>query len=225
MSIHLVLQRQTMKTLFKPNIMKYSILTLVFSLLMSCNTKVNKEVDNTKQTSSEALQNSNLEVEVKKDNTGTFLCKINGKDWSYTKASGIISMEGKPRKRTAIITFKKKLKKGSESIQLYYNADSSELITASMQLRFKNKEEKLFTCYYYLDSNTKKRNPNSKMSGVIDLSNLTTASGTATVSNMNIKYEGEKLGNPENATLNLTDLTFSGVGYSDIAKLAKAYKN
>lgn len=214
-----------MITLFKPNIMKYSILILVFSLLMACNTKVNKEVDNTKQTSSEALQNSNLEVEVKKDNTGTFLCKINGKDWLYTKASGIISMEGKPRKRTAIITFKKKLEKGSESIQLWYNADSFELITTAVQLRFKNKEGKLFTCYYNLDSNGTKRSPNGTMLGVIDLSNEAEASGTAAVSNMNINYEEDKLNNPENAIINLTDLTFSGVGYSDIAKLAKAYKN
>ncbi|CAN0605202.1 unnamed protein product, partial [Ectocarpus sp. 12 AP-2014] len=137
-----------MTTLFKPNIMKYSILTFVFSLLMACNTTAKKEETNTEQASPVAVVKSNLEVEAKKDNTSTFLCKINGKDWAYTKASGIISMEGKPRKRTAIITFKKKLEKGSESIQLWYNADSFELITTAVQLRFKNKEGKLFTCYY-----------------------------------------------------------------------------
>ncbi len=205
--------------------MKKIIYLLPLILIMSCNTATKKET-------SISGEEGNVVVQEVKENksapkatsNSNYLCKINGEDWAYTKASGIVSTHPKTKKRTALITFKKKLKKGSESIQLHYDADSKELIIASLQLKFKNKDGKLFTCYYYLGPDTKKHSPKSAMSGTIDLSNHTTAFGTAGVSNINIKYEKEALLNPEDESVTLTDLKFTDVGYSDIDKLTNAFK-
>ncbi|WP_156950122.1 hypothetical protein [Maribacter antarcticus] len=201
--------------------MRQLTLLLVFTMLIGCNDSTKKEATTTSILSQEASTAPIVKKETKNNN---ILCQINGRDWAYTKASGIVSMEGKPRKRTAIITFTKKLEKGSETIQLYYDADSFELIIASLQLKFKNKDGKLFTCYYYLSPDTQKHSPKSIMSGTVDLSNLTAASGTAVVSNINIKYEKEALLNPEEGVVTLTDLEFTAIGYSDIDKLSNAFK-
>ncbi len=210
-----------MKNLFNQYTMRQLTLLLVFTMLIGCNDSTKKEATTTSILSQEASTAPIVKKETKNNN---ILCQINGRDWAYTKASGIVSMEGKPRKRTAIITFTKKLEKGSETIQLYYDADSFELIIASLQLKFKNKDGKLFTCYYYLSPDTQKHSPKSIMSGTVDLSNLTAASGTAVVSNINIKYEKEALLNPEEGVVTLTDLEFTAIGYSDIDKLSNAFK-
>jgi hypothetical protein len=210
-----------MKNLFNQYTMRQLTILLVFTMLIGCNDASKKEATTTSILSQEASTVTIVKKETKNNN---ILCQINGRDWAYTKASGIVSMEGKPRKRTAIITFTKKLEKGSETIQLYYDADSFELIIASLQLKFKNKDGKLFTCYYYLSPDTQKHSPKSIMSGTVDLSNLTAASGTADVSNINIKYEKEALLNPEEGVVTLTDLEFTAIGYSDIDKLSNAFK-
>ena len=202
-----------------------SILTLlVCSLFFGCNTTSNKKENNTADSViSVATTPKTTNAQAIIPDKETYLCKINGKAWGYTEASGIISKERKPNKRIAFITFKKKLEKGSESIQLRYDTETSELIVASLQLKFKNKDGKAFTCYYDLSEDTKKKSPNGSMSGSIDLSDSDTASGTATIANVNIKYEAENLENPDNATLQITDLSFSGVGYSDIDKLSNTF--
>ena len=206
--------------------MKHITILFAFILVLGCNTGTKKEtskaIEDTAATI--ATENNTVEKEIKKTNTGTILCKINGKEWSYTKASGIISKNRKTQKRMALMTFTKKLKKGSESIQLRYDADSFELLIASIQLRFKSKEGKLFTCYYELFPDTKKKSPDATMVGSIDLSNSSTASGTAEITNLNIKYESEKLEDQANATISLSDLKFSGVGYSDVEKVANTFK-
>ncbi|MBT8195847.1 MAG: hypothetical protein KJO64_05435, partial [Bacteroidia bacterium] len=137
----------------------------------------------------------------KANSNSTYLCKINGEDWAYTKASGIITTHKKTGKRTAMITFKKKLEKGSESIQLRYNAESLELEVVSIQLKFQKKEGGLFTCFYELFPVTKDRYPESKISGTIDLSDATSASGIAQIKNINIKFEKERLQNPDDAVI------------------------
>lgn len=194
------------------------------SVILSCNTATKKETTNTLEESAVVEQKSNVKSVVKTTPNNTYLCKINGIDWAYTKASGIISTHRKTKKRTALITFKRKLEKGSESIQLHYDDDSKELIIASLQLKFKNKDDKLFTCYYQLDTNTKKHSPQGTMSGTIDLSNPSSASGTAEVSNINIRYEKETLLNPKDGQITLSNLKFSDVGYSDLDKLKNAFK-
>lgn len=153
---------------------------------------------------------------------GTLLCQVNGKPWHYTKASGIITADRKTGARTALITFKKKLDKGSESIQLYYDADTYELQKANAQLKFPKAGGGRFGGIYELsDKAHTKKIPGNSMGGSIDLSDLKVASGTATAINIGVMFEKEALANEEDAVISLTDLRFSGIGYSDLAKEKK----
>ena len=189
--------------------------------LISCKNNSKEQV----KTENNAVENTEIKtkpISKKETTNNNYLCKINGEDWAYTKASGIIDKNRKTGLRTAIITFKKKLKKGSESIQLYYNAATFELESVALQLKFKKKDGKLATCFYDLKPATKKRSPESKMSGTIDLSNPSKAAGVAEITKINIFHE--TLLNPENETINVTDLKFEGVGYSDLDKAFKSLK-
>lgn len=151
---------------------------------------------------------------------GTLLCQINGKPWHYTKASGIITADRKTGARTALITFKKKLDKGSESIQLYYDAETKELQKANVQLKFPRAGGGRFGGIYELSDkpHTQKVSGNS-LGGTIDLSDLKVASGTATIINAGVLFEKEQLANSGDAVVSLTELRFSGIGYSDLAKV------
>lgn len=150
---------------------------------------------------------------------GTLLCQINGKAWHYTKASGIITTDRKTGARTALITFKKKLDKGSESIQLYYDAETNEIQKASLQLKFPKVGGGRHTGYYdFSNESYIKKLPGSKMEGSIDLSDPQITSGTASLIEVSIKYEKEQLANSEDAVVSVTDLRFSGIGYSDLSR-------
>lgn len=177
---------------------------------------------NKKQTEKEPQEESKKEVVQKKivkiSDNSTFLCKINGEDWGYTEASGIVSRHKKTGKRTAIITFKKKLDKGSESIQLYYDGDSFDLEKASAHLKFPKKGGGMVSGIYALYPDTRDQNPNSDMSGKLDLSDPTEASGNAELINFNIRYEKDLLDNPDDAIITATGLKFNGIGYSDVNK-------
>lgn len=210
------------QNLFKS--MKQITVIIILSLLMACSSDSEKTSQNHEEKMPAIIQVSDKKTSTATTSKGTYLCKINGKDWAYTKASGILSTHAKTKKRTAIITFKKKLEKGSETIQLYYDANSFELTTASLLLKFKNKESRLFTCHYKINSENKNLSPKSTMSGTIDLSNPTSASGTAKASNINILYKKENLFDSKNEMVNLTDLKFSGVGYSNLDKVTNAFK-
>lgn len=200
---------------------KFATLVLLVFFVSSCKeSNKNSEVEN----KTIEISKNAATAKTKSQNTTTYLCKINGRDWAYTKASGIVSTHARTKKRTALITFKKKLEKGSESIQLHYDADSFELEVVSVQLKFSKKDGKLFTCFYDLHPDTRDRYPESELSGSIDLSDLTTASGIAELKNINIKYEKESLQNSEDAIINITGLKFTNVGYSDIDKFVKSYK-
>ena len=152
----------------------------------------------------------------KEVNEGTLLCQVNGQPWHYTKASGIITTERKSGKRTAIITFKKKLEKGSESIQLYYNAETFEMEKAALQLKRAKTDGGKMTGFYNLGAETANKLPGHSVAGTIDLSNAATAAGTATLMNGGIRWEKELLANPEDAVVSVTDLRFTAVGYSDL---------
>jgi len=202
-----------------------ALILIIILTIIACKGPSKENVDKKSKKATESAQKETATSKaIEKSNSGTYLCKINGKDWAYTKASGIISKNRKTQKRMAFITFTKKLERGSESVQLRYDADSFQLHIASIQLRFKNKEGKLFTCYYELFPDTKKKSPNATKAGSIDLSDSSVASGTAEITNLNIKYESEKLEDPTNATISLSDLKFVGVGYSDVEKVANTFK-
>jgi len=150
---------------------------------------------------------------------GTLLCQVNGKAWHYTKASGIINTDRKTGARTALITFKRKLDKGSENIQLYYDAATNEIQRVSMQLKCLKDGGGRFTGYYdFSNEGHIKKLPGSSMEGSIDLSDPKTASGSAEFMKVSIRYEADQLANPEDAVVSVTGLRFSGVGYSDLAR-------
>lgn len=200
--------------------MKNVIIILSFSLFIaSC--KESKNNNAITEAVSESIQEIKTDVTIKSSSNGTYLCKINGRDWSYTKASGIVSTHAKTGKRTAIITFTKKLAKGSESVQLTYDGDSFQLESATVQIRLPKKNGGHVYGIYGLHADTRDRNPNSDMSGILDLSNASTASGHAELVKFNIKYEEDLLESPKDAEISVSDLKFSGVGYSDIDKLLK----
>ena len=154
-------------------------------------------------------------------NQGTKLCQVNGVAWAYTKASGIVSRHKKSGKRTAIITFKKKLEKGSESIQLYYDGDNFELEKVAVQLKLAKNDGGRFTGFYNFEPASSRNQPDAQLSGSLDLSDASAAAGTAEASNINISYEKNQLANPEDAVINITGLSFSGVGYSDLNAVKK----
>jgi len=195
------------------------LLTLIVFSFSCKNEKGSNGID--LKTVEKKQQKKTINTASKPVKEGINLCKINGKDWQYTKASGIVSRHKKTGKRTAIITFKKKLDKGSESIQLKYDGDSFQLESASLQLKFPKKDGGLMTGFYDLFPDTRDKNPQSDMSGTLDLSNATTASGNAELINFNISYEKELLENPKDAIVTVSDLHFSGIPYSDIDKLFK----
>ncbi len=148
---------------------------------------------------------------------GTLLCEINGVPWHYTKASGIIMTERKTGKRTALFTFKKKLDKGSENLQLYYDAATNEIEKITLELKFPKAGGGRHTDYYNFSNESHvKKLPGSSMEGSIDLSNDEMASGTANVTKISIRYEADQLANSQDAVISVTDLRFSEVGYSDL---------
>jgi len=196
--------------------MKYIIILLIAALgVFACN---NNDKAKKETISLEKKATSDVKKSV---GNSTYLCKINGKKWAYTKASGIVTRNKNTGKRTAIITFKNKLKKGSESIQLTYDGDSYILESASLQLKFPKKGGGDVLGFYKLFPDTRNRNPDSDMSGNIDLSNPNTASGNAELINFNISYEKDLLNNIDNAVISVTDLKFDKVNYSDVNKLFK----
>ncbi len=159
-------------------------------------------------------------VDVKSETASTYLCKINGENWGYTKASGIVSQNKKTKKKIAQFTFKRKLDKGSESIMLDYDGDSFQLESASLILKFPKKGGGRVSGHYSLFPDTRSQNPNSDLSGTIDLSNPGKASGNAVLTKFNIKYEKELLEHPNrDAVVTITDLKFEGVAYSDVNKV------
>ncbi|WCO01739.1 hypothetical protein [Psychroserpens ponticola] len=201
--------------------MKKLITLIVILLLVACKTETKKDNNETVITQPK----EEVSTSKPKDNNETYLCRINSKDWAYTKASGIVSTHAKTKKRTALITFKKKLEKGSEHLQLTYDAVTFQLIAVSVQLRLPKKDGKLSTAYFDLKPETRKRHPESELSGSIDLSNASVTIGTAEITNLNINYEKDKLKNAEDSVLNITGLKFENIGYSDTDKLVNTYKN
>lgn len=201
--------------------MKKTIIILVTIISLASCKKNNKEQVLSENNSVLKKEKSAKPLPKKVTGNSNYLCKINGLDWAYTKASGIISTHARTKKRTVLITFKKKLKKGSEHFQLTYDADTFQLIAASLQLKFPKKDGSLFTCYYDLKPETRKRHPESEISGSIDLSNSSNASGKAEIKNLNINYEKENLKNLEDAVLTITGLKFENIGYSDTDNLFK----
>jgi hypothetical protein len=192
----------------------YKVILLLTILVLSCKNETKIAVENK---TPEVVKKETPSVN-KKKSKATFLCKINGEAWSYTKASGIVSRHKKTQKRLAIITFTKQLEKGKESVQLFYDGDTNILEEATAILKTPKKGGGTMSAMYQLKIKGGKRLPESKINGTLDLSNPT-ASGTAEVLNMKIRFEEDQLADETMNTISFTPITFTGIGYSDSEKL------
>jgi hypothetical protein len=196
--------------------MKALTLILVLAIsLTSCKETI--ETTTVANKTTEVISKEALTTTKPKSNT-TYLCKINGKDWAYTKASGIVSRHKKTKKRTAIITFTKQLEKGKETVQLYYDGDTNELEKASVHLKQVKKDGGKMTAMYQLQLKGGTRLPESEISGTLDLSKPT-ASGSAEVTKMKIRFDEGNLDDKSVSVISITPFNFSGIGYSDAEKL------
>ncbi|WP_179019779.1 hypothetical protein [Winogradskyella forsetii] len=199
--------------------MKKHITLITILLLVACKSETKKDTSQTVQDEQkEQVSNNAVTPENKPESNGTFLCKINGKDWAYTKASGIIDTYGKTKKHEAIMTFTKKLDKGSESVQLFYDADTNKLKKVSIQLKVPKTDGKTMTAMYIYHPDTNNVHPNAKLSGTIDLSNPTKASGNAEVSDLDVRYNKNDIAKADDKLITVEGLNFKNVGYSNLDK-------
>lgn len=198
------------------NLQQLLMACLLILSITSCKKSAEKTNENNGKT--ETGQEATL-FETKSSTEGTYLCKINGKDWIYTKASGIVSRHKKSNKRTAMITFTNKMDKGSESVQLFYDGDTYQLEKATAELKQPKKDGGRMSALYQLMVEGGNRLPDSEISGTLDLSNKTVAAGTADVKNMKIRFEVEQLEDQSMAVITLSPLSFEGIGYSNLDKL------
>ena len=202
---------------------KLSLVTVLLALLLSCG-ETNKKIQNTGESQSENTAQNKEKKAVKSTDNTTFLCKINGEDWRYTSADGLVSRNSSTKVRTATITFVKKLTKGSESVQLEYDVDANTLTRVLAELKRPDKEGNLFTNFYNQSASQLERNPEASMSGAVALSeDQREAAGNAIFTVQN-DFEEDKLGNPDDVLITVSDIKFSGVSYSDTDDLKKLFK-
>lgn len=202
---------------------KLSLITILATLILSCGESDKKAQDSGKSTSEITTQNEEKTTAKSADNN-TLLCKINGEDWGYTKADGLVSRNSSTNVRTATITFTKKLDKGSESIQLEYDVDKNTLTRVLAELKRPDKEGNLFTNFYNQSANRLDKNPEASMSGTVSLvEDERAAAGTAVFTVQN-DFEKDKLGNASDLLITISDLKFTGVPYSDTDDFKKIMK-
>ena len=193
---------------------KLSIITVLLILLLSCGETTKKVQEKAEDTSEITTQSEEKTAAKNADNT-TLLCKINGEDWGYTSADGLVSRNSSTNVRTATITFVKKLAKGSESVQLEYDVDANTVTRVLAELKRPDKQGNLFTNFYNQSANQLDRNPEASMSGTVSLDeDQRVAAGNAVFTVQN-DFEKDKLGNASDLLITISDLKFSGVPYSD----------
>jgi hypothetical protein len=197
--------------------MKNIILSIVslLPLLCACN-----DTHNQAQSHEEPLDQKTVShIETQEDSELTSKCIIDGNVWDYTEVSGVIVTDKQKNLRIAKITFTKILDKGKEHLSLEYNAETGELISGGIQLKFPAKGGGRVHGIFSLTEE-------SSTSGTIDLQDEGVAHGQATLTNLEMQYEWNKLENPEHKTISVAEINFSEVGYSDVAKeMEKLFNN
>lgn len=193
---------------------------IVIMLFVSCKSETKKDETSAIQNETENASQvaPSKKVTNKTTKKGTYLCNINGKDWHYTKASGIVSRHKKTNKREAIFTFTKQLDKGKETVQLFYDGDTNELEQANIHLKVPKIDGKRMTAMYIYHPKTMKFHPNAKISGTIDLSNPSNASGSADISDLDVRFDKEQVKNDADKSITVKEINFSGIGYSEAGK-------
>ena len=199
----------------------FKLLFLILTLTSCKENNKSNTLEKVKATETGTTDLPNNELITKSENgrDGTFLCTINGNDWAYTKASGIVDTHAKTKKRTAIITFTKQLEKGKETVQLFYDAQSKTLEQVSIHLKVTKNDGKTMTAMYIYHPDTNHFHPNAKISGTVDLSNPTSASGKAEISELDARFDKNDITNAQDKLITVENLNFKGVGYSDLDKV------
>lgn len=204
--------------------MKKFVSSIFFlALLISCGETPKKAQDTAESATEISLENKEKTTAKNVDNT-TFLCRINGEDWGYTSASGLVSRNSSTKVRTATITFEKKLTKGSEAVQLEYDVDTNTLTRVLAELKRPDKDGNLFTNFYNQAANRLDRNPEASMSGTVSLDEDERVAAGKAVFTVQNDFEKDKLGNPQDLLITVSDLNFSEVPYSDTDDLKKMLK-
>lgn len=202
---------------------KLPLITILLTLILSCGESDKKAQDTVKGTSEITTQSEEKTTAKSTDNT-TLLCKINGEEWRYTSADGLVSRNSSTNVRSATITFTKKLDKGSEAVQLEYDVDKNTLTRVLAELKRPDKDGNLFTNFYNQSVNQLDRNPEASMSGTVSLNEGDrVAAGTAVFTVQN-DFEKDKLGNASDLLITISDLKFTGVPYSDTDDLKNMFK-
>ena len=148
----------------------------------------------------------------------TVLCKINGVEWAYSEASGVVSVSRQSGARRARLTFQRQLERGSEAVQLEFNVDTGRLDGVLMNLKRPGKQGGLVGASYTLYPDTLNHNPNTFMEGEIALAEEELlAAGQARFAVAN-QYEIGALRDESDHLVQVSDLKFANVPYSDIAK-------
>ncbi len=202
---------------------KITSLSLLLFLFFACGESP-KKISNTEETPKEITEQKNEKQPTNNNSNTTYLCKLNGEDWGFTEASGLVSRNSSTNVRTATIGFRKKLDKGHESIQLEYDVDANTVTRVLLELKRSDKDGNLFTNFYNQSANQLDKNPEASMSGSITLSeDERVASGNAKFTVQN-DFEKDKLANASDVLITVTDLNFSDINYSDTDDLKKLLK-
>ncbi|WP_408032668.1 hypothetical protein [Tenacibaculum xiamenense] len=197
--------------------MKPLFYIMLFLLTIACkNEKPDaKIVEPTIKESEKSIAKTSDEV----TNKGTLLCKINDQNWYYTKASGLVTKNKRTDETLATITFKRRMDKKTESVQLDYDVTTKKLKNIGVSIYIEQNKLVGFkgglqrTDYELYASD--KKEPKESLSGTINTSDTKTLSGNA---NAVIVHSLKRLiKNKKDQVIHITDLQFSNVSYSDIS--------
>lgn len=198
--------------------MKKLITLVVILVLVACKSETKKDTTVQVKTENTSKIEPSKKATEKSTKKGTYLCKVNGNDWSYTKASGIVSRHKKTNKREAIFTFTKQIGKAKETVQLFYDGDTNQLEQVNIHLKVPKTDGKKMTAMYMYHPNTMKFHPKAKISGTIDLSNPSNASGNAEVIDLDVRFDKQNIKHDTDKIITVTGINFKGIGYSEAGK-------
>ncbi len=176
------------------------------------------------QQSGQSLEIDNKELksepQIEDSDTEKLLCKINGRPWHYTKASGIITLNRRTEEKLITVTFDKKMDKRTENVQLYYDAKTKQLKNTTVSIYVEQNKLPGFKgglarTDYALFSRDEKES-GEILSGTVELSSDTALSGEAMAT---IAHHAKRLiKNKGDETVTISDLKFENVSYSDLTK-------
>jgi len=202
--------------------MKNIIALFVLSIaLISCGEKTEEKQKIVQEASS--IASETLKSKSKMPNGETKLCKVDGVDWGYTKGSGIITADKITGKRSAIFTFSRKVLKKKETIQVEYDTETNEIVRVLAHVIRPNKEGidkvKMFSA---LKNHKKEYTGNLQNQGKVNVGDSSIGgSGSAQFCASDPYHDFENKFDEKYRFVEITDLEFKDVGFSDLARVKK----